>query len=172
MLNWVQRYNIFLIYANFRDEKWEILSKKIKNDSKKPHICKYMPDHNFVQISTKMRISSLRNRNLVQISTKMRIKFEHILPQKTESAQKVNFFAFFVQKIWSCRKKAVPLHRSPGNSSPRYDAGDESGFFIFMAKSELEILTEAFSAQRLSKYVAYNHGDPEKTVMQECVCTM
>ena len=39
------------------------------------------------------------------------------------------------------------------------------GFLFFMAKSELEILTEAFSAQRLSKYVAYNHGDPEKTVM-------
>ena len=57
------------------------------------------------------------------------------------------------------------MHRSPGNSSPRYDAGDESGFFICMAKSELDILTEAFSAQRLSKYIAYNHGDPEKTVM-------
>ena len=34
-----------------------------------------------------------------------------------------------------------------------------------MAKSELDILTEAFSTQRLSKYVAYNHGNPEKTVM-------
>ena len=56
------------------------------------------------------------------------------------------------------------MHRSPGNSSPRYDAGEESGFFIFMAKSELDILTEAFSAQRLSKYVTYNHGDSEKTV--------
>ena len=39
------------------------------------------------------------------------------------------------------------------------------GFLFFMAKNELEILTEAFSAQRLSKYVAYNHGDSEKTVM-------
>ena len=57
------------------------------------------------------------------------------------------------------------MHRSPGNSSPRYDAGDESGFFIFMAKNELDILKAAFTAQRLSKYIAYNLGDPEKTVM-------
>ena len=74
------------------------------------------------------------------------------------------FFAFCGQNIWSCRKKAVLLHRSPGNSSPRYDAGDESGFFIFMAKSELDILSSAFSAQRLSKYLAYNHGDADRTV--------
>ena len=39
------------------------------------------------------------------------------------------------------------------------------GFLFFMDKSELTILTEAFSAQRLSKYVAYNHGDSERTVM-------
>ena len=48
---------------------------------------------------------------------------------------------------------------------PDIDAGEESGFFIFMAKSELDILTEAFSSQRLSKYIAYNQGDTEKTVM-------
>lgn len=30
--------------------------------------------------------------------------------------------------------------------------------------SELEIITSAFSAQRLSKYVAYNHGNAEMTV--------
>ena len=35
MLNLMQRYNNFLIYANFRYEKWEILSKKIKNWAKK-----------------------------------------------------------------------------------------------------------------------------------------
>ena len=34
-----------------------------------------------------------------------------------------------------------------------------------MAKIELEILTDAFSTQRLSKYIAYNPEDPEKTVM-------
>lgn len=56
------------------------------------------------------------------------------------------------------------MHRSPGNSSPRYDAGDESGFFVYMAKSELEILTSALSAQRLSKYLAYNHDDAERAV--------
>ena len=56
------------------------------------------------------------------------------------------------------------MHRSPGNSSPRYDAGDESGFFVYMAKSELEILTSAFSAQRLSKYLAYNHDDAKRAV--------
>ena len=56
--------------------------------------------------------------------------------------KKIKKNVFFVLKIWSCREKAVLLHRSPGNSSPRYDAGDESGFFIFMAKTELEILTE------------------------------
>ena len=56
------------------------------------------------------------------------------------------------------------MHRSPGNSSPRYNAGDESGFFICMAKSELDILSSAFSAQRLSKYLAYNHGDVDRTV--------
>ena len=36
---------------------------------------------------------------------------------------------------------------------------------FFMAKIELEILTDAFSTQRLSKYIAYNPEDPEKTVM-------
>ena len=56
------------------------------------------------------------------------------------------------------------MHRSPGNSSPRFDAGDESGFFIFMAHNELEIISSAFSAQRLSKYLAYNHGDVERTI--------
>ena len=56
------------------------------------------------------------------------------------------------------------MHRSPGNSSPRFDAGDESGFFIFMAHNELEIISSAFSAQRLSKYLAYNHGDAERTI--------
>ena len=68
---------------------------------------------------------------------------------------------------FSCifEKKAVFLHRSPGNSSPRYDAGDESGFFVCMAQSEFDIISSAFSAQRLSKYLAYNHGDPERTVM-------
>ncbi len=80
-------------------------------------------------------------------------------------SRKIKKNAFCSQKIWSIQKNVVPLHRSPGNSSPRYDAGDESGFFICMAKSELDILTDAFSAQRLSKYIAYNHGDPEKTVM-------
>lgn len=30
--------------------------------------------------------------------------------------------------------------------------------------TELEIITSAFSAQRLSKYLAYNHGDAERTV--------
>jgi hypothetical protein len=50
------------------------------------------------------------------------------------------------RKIWSIQKKVVPLRRSPGNSSPRYDAGDESGFLFCMVKSELDILTEAFSA--------------------------
>ena len=50
------------------------VKKDQKKTRKKSHICKYMRDHNFVQISTKMRISSLRNRNLVQIGTKMRIK--------------------------------------------------------------------------------------------------
>ena len=30
--------------------------------------------------------------------------------------------------------------------------------------SELEIITSAFSAQRLSKYVAYNRGNAEMTV--------
>ena len=54
------------------------------------------------------------------------------------------------------------MHRSPGNSSPRYDAGDESGFFVFM--TELELLTSAFSAQRLSKYIAFNHGDADLAV--------
>jgi len=34
MINLMQRYNNFLIYANFRYEKWEILSKKIKNGAK------------------------------------------------------------------------------------------------------------------------------------------
>ena len=38
MLNRVQRYNIFLIYASFRYEKWEILSKKIKNGAKRAHM--------------------------------------------------------------------------------------------------------------------------------------
>lgn len=33
-----------------------------------------------------------------------------------------------------------------------------------MAKSELEILSSTFSAQRLSKYLAYNHNDAERTV--------
>jgi len=70
--------------------------------------------------------------------------------------------AFSSQKIWSIQKNVVPLHRSPGNSSPRYDAGDESGFFVFM--TELELLTSAFSAQRLNKYIAYNHGDADLAV--------
>ena len=35
MLNLMQRYNKKMEYANFRDEKWEILSKKIKNWAKK-----------------------------------------------------------------------------------------------------------------------------------------
>ena len=72
---------------------------------------------------------------------------------------------FLLKKFGHFKKKQYFCTRSPGNSSPRYDAGDESGFFICMAKSELDILTEAFSAQRLSKYIAYNHGDSEKTVM-------
>ena len=55
---------------------------------------------------------------------------------------------FFCGNIWSCREKAVLLHRSPGNSSPRYDAGEESGFFIFMAKNELEILTNTLRRLR------------------------
>jgi len=35
---------------------------------------------------------------------------------------------------------------------------------FFMAMSELEILTSAFSARRMSKYIAYNRGDEEKAV--------
>ena len=56
------------------------------------------------------------------------------------------------------------MHRSPGNSSPRYDAGDESGFFYFMALSELDIIISAFSAQRLSKYLVYNHNNAKRTI--------
>ena len=56
------------------------------------------------------------------------------------------------------------MHRSPGNSSPRHRAGEESGFFYFIKMSELEILSSAFSAQRLSKYIAFNKGDEEKTI--------
>lgn len=33
-----------------------------------------------------------------------------------------------------------------------------------MAKSELDILSSAFSTQRLSKYIAFNRGDHERTV--------
>ena len=56
------------------------------------------------------------------------------------------------------------MHCSPGNSSPRYYAGEESGFFIFMAQSELDIIISAFSAQRLSKYLAYNHNNAELAI--------
>ena len=56
------------------------------------------------------------------------------------------------------------MHRSPGNSSPRYDTGDESGFFMFIAQSELEIISSAFSTQRLSKYLAYNHNNVERAI--------
>ena len=38
MLNLMQRYNNFLIYANFRYEKWEILSKKDQKLGKKAHM--------------------------------------------------------------------------------------------------------------------------------------
>ena len=49
-----------------------------------------------------------------------------------------------LQKFAHVRKKQYFCTRSPGNSSPRYNAGDESGFFVFMDRSELEILTEGF----------------------------
>ena len=49
------------------------------------------------------------------------------------------------------------MHRSPGNSSPRLSAGDESGFFFYYAMTELELLQSAFSAQRMSKYLRYHH---------------
>ncbi len=75
------------------------------------------------------------------------------------------FLHFFSEKFGQFRKKQYFCTRSPGNSSPRYDAGDESGFFVCMAQSEFDIISSAFSAQRLSKYLAYNHGDPERTVM-------
>ena len=61
-----------------------------------------------------------------------------------KTIEKVRFFAHFCENIRSYHEKAVLLHSSPGNSSPRYDAGDESGFFIFMAKNELEILAGGF----------------------------
>ena len=57
------------------------------------------------------------------------------------------YFAFFLQNICIYQKNVVPLHRSPGNSSPRHSAGEESGFFLF-DMTELEIITSAFSAQR------------------------
>ena len=36
--------------------------------------------------------------------------------------------------------------------------------FIFIHMTELEIISAAFSAQRLSKYIAYNNGDAEQVV--------
>ena len=40
-------------------------------------------------------------------------------------------FAFSCKKICIYQKKVVPLHHSPGNSSPRLCAGEESGFFFY-----------------------------------------
>jgi len=56
------------------------------------------------------------------------------------------------------------LHRSPGNSSPRLRAGDESGFFLLYNMTELELLQSAFSAQRMSKYLRYHHDDSNAAI--------
>ena len=71
---------------------------------------------------------------------------------------------FFFKIFGHVVKKQYLCTCSPGNSSPRYDAGDESGFFICMAQSEIDILTTAFSAQRLSKYLTHNNGNKEKAI--------
>lgn len=73
--------------------------------------------------------------------------------------KKCRICAFSCGKICIYQKNVVPLHRSPGNSSPRLCAGEESGFFHFTAMSEFDIITTAFTAQRLSKYVAFNKGN-------------
>ena len=72
--------------------------------------------------------------------------------------------AFSCGKICIYQKNVVPLHCSPGNSSPRLCAGEESGFFHFTAMSEFDIITTAFTAQRLSKYVAFNKGNTNQAV--------
>ena len=56
------------------------------------------------------------------------------------------------------------MHRSPGNSSPRHRAGEESGFFILFCMTELEIITSAFSQQRFNKYLAFHHGNEAKAI--------
>ena len=72
---------------------------------------------------------------------------------------------FFSKNLVISKKSSTFALAVPVIPLPDIYAGEESGFFIFMAKSELDILTEAFSSQRLSKYIAYNQGDTEKTVM-------
>ena len=48
-------------------------------------------------------------------------------------------------------KKQYLCTRSPGNSSPRYDAGDESGFFACMAQRDgMEIIPNARLADSIS----------------------
>ena len=59
---------------------------------------------------------------------------------------------FFSKNLVISKKSSIFALAVPVIPLPDIDAGEESGFFIFMAKSELDILTEAFSSQRLSKW--------------------
>ena len=61
------------------------------------------------------------------------------------------FLHFFSEKFGQFRKKQYFCTRSPGNSSPRYDAGDESGFFVCMAQRDgMEIIPNARLADSIS----------------------
>ena len=75
-----------------------------------------------------------------------------------------NFYIFYSKYLVISKKSSTFALAVPVIPLPDMMLVMNPGF-LFMAKSELDILTDAFSAQRLSKYIAYNHGDPEKTVM-------
>ena len=93
---------------------------------------------------------------------------EAIFAQKPRNRTKNALFNhFFLQNICTIRKNVVPLHRSPGNSSPRYDAGDESGFFVSVCLMVAKVQKIFQIADDYAKFLRERRKNKERELIAE-----